>query len=103
MKHEIPPYHYELPDGTISPAFDGIYQAFLAGARATWGTDMKVGHVKVFNSEGAYVPSWSYCDDCNYAQHICGGCGDYLKHEQGGACEPCAEALREDIAAGWRP
>lgn len=99
MKHELPPYHYELPDGTISAAFDGIYQAFMAGAKATWDTPMNVNQVKVFNTEGAYVPSWEYCDDCNYAQHICGGCGDYLTHEDGSACDECAKALREDMEA----
>lgn len=87
MKRELPPYHYELPDGTISVAFDDIYGAYIAGCRATWHTDMNSNMVKVFNTEGAYVPSWEYCNDCNYAQHICGGCGDYQKHEQAGACD----------------
>jgi hypothetical protein len=96
VKHEKPPYHYELPGGTISVGFDDIYQAFLAGAKATWDTSMSSSHVKVFNTEGVYVPTWEYCDDCNYAQHICGGCGDSLKHEQGGCCDPCAEEHRNE-------
>jgi hypothetical protein len=99
MKHEIPPYHYELPDGTISVGFDGIYQAFIAGARATWRTGMKIEHVKVFNSKGAYVPSWSYCDDCNYSRHICPGCGDDLEHEDGGVCEACMRGLEAELAS----
>lgn len=97
MKHHLPPYHYELPDGTISAAFDDIYLAFMAGAKATWHTDMNVNQVKVFNVDGKYVPSWEYCDDCNYDQHSCGGCGDDMKHEQGGCCRQCAKELREEI------
>ena len=96
MKHELPPYHYELPDGTISAAFDDIYSAYLTGAKATWGTEMKVGLVKVFNTEGAYVPSWEYCDDCNFNSHFCGGCGDGLTHERAGDC--CNPYEEEEVA-----
>lgn len=95
MKHRLPPYHYELPNGTISTTFDDICSAFMAGAKATWSTDMKIAHVKVFNTEGQYVPSWEYCDDCNYAQHICHGCGDYQKHEDSGACPSCRDDYEE--------
>jgi hypothetical protein len=98
MKHEKPPYHYELPDGTISVAFDTIYEAYLAGAKATWGTEMRVGLVKVFNVDGQYVPSYEYCDDCNYDSHFCGGCGDSKTHEQYGYCD-CREELAEGATA----
>jgi len=102
MRHELPPYHYELPDGTISIGFDDIYAAYITGAKATWGTEMSVNHVKVFNVDGKYVPSWEYCDDCNYNQHRCGGCGEDLTHEQGGCCDGCAKDLREELEARQR-
>lgn len=89
-------YHYELPDGSISAAFDDAYSAFLAGCRATWNTELDMNWVRVFDgADGAYVPSWKYCDDCNYVRHICPGCGNYLRHEQGGVCAECLVDLQE--------
>lgn len=81
-------YHAELPDGTIARGSGDIYKAFNIGAQMTWGIEgIHYLQVKVFDgSTGKYVPSYLYCDDCNYARHICGGCGEDLKHEQGRNC-----------------
>lgn len=85
-------YRYELPNGTISEPFDTIYVAYIQGAQATWGTEMSVRKVKVLDSKDQHVPSYEYCDDCNFAQHYCRGCGDYTTHEQGNDCgEGCTE------------
>lgn len=83
-----PNFHYELPDGTISVSYSSINAAHMAGCKATWDiADMDAMQVKVFDGNtGKYVPSYEYCEDCNYDKHICGGCGDSVKHEQGRSC-----------------
>jgi hypothetical protein len=30
-----------------------------------------------------------YCNDCNYAQHICASCGDWVAHSEGRVCAAC--------------
>lgn len=95
------PYHYELPDGTISVAFDDIYPAYIAGRKATWYTSMNANLVKVFDgADGKYVPSYEYCESCNYVTHTCGGCGGNSTHERGSICDGCAEDLRKEREAG---
>lgn len=88
-------FRYELPDGTISTSeFSDEYNAYLAGCKLTWGhPDWKIWQVKVVNPAGDRVPTYTYCDRCNYDNHQCPGCGGDMPHESSGVHEDCAREL----------
>lgn len=98
---DVKGFRHELPDGSISTEeYSSEYAAYYAGCRQTWNEDAwKTWQVKVVNPKGDRVPTYMFCDDCNYDRHQCPGCGWTVLHEGPGVCDGCREQLDEGVPA----